>query len=267
MMSGTLSRRIASAAWLTAWPIVAICQMAPPDVQVRPIGEGAYELTLRTTRASEVEAAQVQLMPMAWSLCGDKPARLGRYTFERLEPLTGPQGPVELVLRQQVHCGQQDPEPAATPPVVTDEVARTALVDHLQALTLQFFDHQDQGRFEQAYAMLSPGWGEISTAEAWAASRADFRARSGPLVEMQIKKVTWYDNPPDAPAPGVYVAFDYSGRTERFPIYCGYLVWHQQRKGDFLLAREEFGYLDGASLAGITPSDLPAARAGIGCRD
>lgn len=231
------------------------------------MGKGVYELTLRTTRAADVAAAQAELMPTAMTLCGAEPAQLGRYAFERLEPLTGPKGPVELELRQEVHCGQLGPEALAPPPAVIDAADRAALVERLEGLTRQFFDLQDRSRFEQAYAMLAPGWKAISSAEAWIASREDSRARAGRLVDVQITKVTWYDNPPDAPAPGAYVAFDYSGRTERFPVYCGYLIWHQQPGGDFLLAREESGHLDEAALAKISPADLPTARANLGCRD
>jgi hypothetical protein len=249
------------------WPIAAFCQLAPPDVQVRPMGEGAYELTLRTTRAPDVAAAQAELMPTAQTLCGADPAQLGRYSFERLEPLTGAKGPVELKLRQEVHCGQRTPEALAPPPVVIDAAEKAALVDRLHALTSQFFELQDHGRFEQAYAMLTPGLMAISAADAWVAARKDFRARAGRLLDLQIKKVTWYDNPPDAPEPGVYVAFDFSGRTERFPVYCGYLMWQQQTGGDFLLARDESAHLDEAALARISPSDLPTARANLGCRD
>jgi hypothetical protein len=80
-----------------------------------------------------------------------------------------------------------------------------------------------------------------------------------------IKKITWYKNPPQA-APGTYAAVDFSSQFTNANIHCGYLVWFEQGDGSFVMVREEVNFIDKATEQKLKPDELERARAKFGCK-
>jgi hypothetical protein len=85
----------------------------------------------------------------------------------------------------------------------------------------------DQGRFDNAYAMMAPmGIGKQSKAEFIAAARATSERR-GALVGRTYLRTTWTRNLKDATRPPIYAAVDFSGRFARMDRNCGYIILGQ----------------------------------------
>lgn len=137
-----------------------------------------------------------------------------------------------------------------------------AFVEHL---THQYFLAKDQGRYQDAYAMLSPGMQEITPFERWSTLEQEFSARAGRATNRQLKKVTWYKDPPTAPTPGIYAAVDYTGRFENIDVYCGYVAWKRQENGTFRLVRQEQNFVDKETQRKMDDRTLAAIKAQFGC--
>jgi hypothetical protein len=113
--------------------------------------------------------------------------------------------------------------------------------------------------YAAAYAMLTPGMQALTPADVFAQLDAQTRATNGAAIERRVMRTTVYDNPPNAPAPGIYVAFDFVARAERADRSCGYIILHQAAEGEpFLVTRTEQTYMDNSSAAA---SDRPADEA------
>jgi hypothetical protein len=121
-------------------------------------------------------------------------------------------------------------------------------------------------KYADAYAMQSDSQKRSMTLENWASLNAKFAETSGVVQSRQLKKITWYKDPP-APEPGIYAAADYVSRFANIDIHCGYLVWHQQADGTFLLNREEQNYIDKTTQQKLKPDVLAKARAQMGCAE
>jgi hypothetical protein len=117
----------------------------------------------------------------------------------------------------------------------------------------------DAEDYAGSYAMLTPGMQAMASAEHYAQLNAQTRTNNGAMLERRVMRTTVYDNPPNAPAPGVYIAFDFVARAERADRSCGYIVLHRSAEGDpFRITRTDQTYMDNASAAA---SEQPADEA------
>jgi hypothetical protein len=67
------------------------------------------------------------------------------------------------------------------------------------------------------------------------------------LASRRVVNLTWYDNPPDAPAPGQYAAVDYVAAWGDGTVECGYVVWFRQGENPFRLVRQEQNFVERAA--------------------
>jgi hypothetical protein len=95
----------------------------------------------------------------------------------------------------------------------------------------------------------------------------DFNRKAGPVRARRVTEISWYNNPPDAPAPGIYVAADYSADFEKLDFMCGYLMWLLQPDGSFRLVREEQNLLARETGKKVASLDRAPLRAQMGCKD
>ena len=111
--------------------------------------------------------------------------------------------------------------------------------DYLSAL--------DEGRYEGAYAMMSEGNKRAVPFQQFVDRSEKLHARSGPLKQRSILKVTWTKDPAVAPLPGIYAAIDVASRYEKVDRHCGYIVLYQKNDGDnFQVMRQESNFIDNA---------------------
>jgi hypothetical protein len=97
----------------------------------------------------------------------------------------------------------------------------------------------EDGRFDDAYALLTPGMQQLASADRWRQSQEEFADRSGGSLRYANVRATWYKDPAGAPSPGVYVAFDFDCRYANIDLCHQMLMLHQQSDMQFLVARHE----------------------------
>ena len=64
---------------------------------------------------------------------------------------------------------------------------------------------------------------------------------------------------------GVYVAVDFFSIFQNVDFHCGFLIWHQQQDGSFLLMREEQNYILRQIQDTLEPDELAEIKAQFGC--
>lgn len=133
---------------------------------------------------------------------------------------------------------------------IPDEATQRALVEQTQA----YLRDKDDGRYDRAYAMIAPSMQSYLKRDLYASESARFNAEAGKAEERRVMRLSWYRDPPDAPAPGLYVAADFRSRFPNIFLHCGYLMWHQEKDGGFRLVREEQSFID-KGMAARTPSE------------
>jgi hypothetical protein len=243
-------------------------QPVPPSVlEVEPMGDDSFRLVLKSFRSASVDAGQAEILPKAHEVCRGKNIAYGRYQFALLEPVGSTATQRSLVLKQEVTCGG-----TATPPPPAVSVANrdpdwrptSSQVQLVERNTNAYFAAKDSRRYSEAYAQLSPSQKNTTPLERWTSLAEDFNAKAGEVRTRLIRKITWYKDPPNV-APGVYAAVDYSGEFANTATHCGFVAWHEQSDGSFLLVREEQNTIDKASAAKMKPEEREQVRARFGC--
>jgi hypothetical protein len=89
-------------------PAAAHRERERPDVQVRKNTDGTFNLTLTSKAVSNLNDAQMALLPKALEICAGKRPRLGVYKLEKLEKVPDPASTsgksVALKLDQEIIC-------------------------------------------------------------------------------------------------------------------------------------------------------------------
>lgn len=108
-------------------------------------------------------------------------------------------------------------------------MAKEAVSRFLQAL--------DEARYGDAYSQLAPSLKSIFPFEKFEVLEVRFRERAGGTAVRSGTRITWYKNPPRAPAKGVYAAFDLKCVYPNINICKETIILHQQPTGRFLVLR------------------------------
>jgi hypothetical protein len=241
---------------------------APPQITSEPLGEHRHTLQISPAPAT-VEAAQAALIPTARKLCGTSAVSFGTFRYARpdykaTEPATS--APAALTLDQELFCGNTAKIEAAAvaapgwQPSPSDQQA-------VLAATYTYFAAKDRAHYADAWAMLSKTMKGASPIPAWRRVAEAFNSRSGPVRARRVSEITWYNNPPEAAQPGLYVAADFSAEFEKLDFVCGYVMWMVQPDGSLLLTREEQNLFDRARAKSLASIDREPLRAQMGCKD
>jgi Protein of unknown function (DUF4019) len=134
----------------------------------------------------------------------------------------------------------------------------------IEEITLAYFSARDGSRHEDAYSRLSPKQKQYLPFSSYRAMLDDFNTTAGPVQQRQLRSITWYKDAPQA-GPGLYAAVDYSSKFPNLALHCGYVVWHEQPDGQFLLVREETNVIDNATMAKLKPEELEKVRGEFRC--
>ena len=251
-------------------PILAalLLAAAPPAPVIRSekIGEKRYRIVL-TAPGLTLAQGQVGAMQEAARLCGGYPITLGHYRWrseEKLDSAAGSRDVLALTLEQEAECAQ------APPPVVprpTGWQPTPADMKTVLDLSGRYFAARDSGRYRDAWSLLTPSMQEMTPLREWQEAKKAFNDRAGGRLAREPVKVTWYDNPVNAPVAGIFAAVDFVGKADKLQIICGYLMWLRQPDGSWRLTREEEGSIE--DRPGVTSSaeQLAQARAAMGCSE
>ena len=246
-------------------PATPALQGADAVIEVTRESDGNYQLTLEVQEAIGVGKGQQLLLPTATKLCDGLPPRFGTYEFSTTTGVGGPTSTDSFVLVQDIECGgagrSQEKPPSrqlgAEERSEIERAARTRAVAYFQALS----ESDDRG----AFAMFSDSSPSASVDEDWRSQQAGFRAKAGPLSEIDVWKVTLYVDSPSAPERGIYVATDLEVSYENL-IVCGYLVWLEDPDGTLRITRQDVGVIAADVVSRMSASQLAKVRSDFRCR-
>ena len=249
--------------------VLLICANATADseISVEKLSAGKYQIQITSTDVLDPSVAQELLVPTAQSLCNDSFAQFGHYRFASSVSLTdpAPQGD-ELVFIQEIECTVENLElEAARNPNVSSQEHRSAIEAEVKALSERYFAEVLAGNYEAAYSRLAESMKSFRKFDEWTAQMEKFRDEVGTVTELNIHTITVYDNPPNAPEPGLYVAADYQNRFARAPYHCGYLVWFRSRDNSFKIIREESGWITNQMLLQVPGEQIPGLLSQFRC--
>jgi hypothetical protein len=97
----------------------------------------------------------------------------------------------------------------------------------------------EAGDAEASFAQLAPTFqGNLTPAE-WREVITRTRRDLGKRVSRTLRRVVWYDNPPNAPLPGLYAAVEYDSVFENADKHFQYVILHSQNRAPFRVMRNE----------------------------
>lgn len=251
-------------------PILAALLLAAappaPAISSEKIGEKRYRIILAAPGLTLAQG-QMRAIQEAARLCGGFPVTLGHYRWrsdEKLDASGGARTVEALVLEQEGECS------AVPPPVVRRPTGWQPGPGDMKAvldLSGRYFKARDSGRFGDAWKLLTPSLQAMSPLPEWQARQRLFNDRAGGGLGRKPVKVTWYDNPPDAPVAGIFAAVDFVGKADKLRVICGYLVWLRRPDGSWRLTREEEGSIEDWPGVSTSGQELAQAKAAMGCRE
>lgn len=251
-------------------PILTALLLAatPPAATIssEKIADKRYRIVL-TAPGLTLDQGQARASEEAARLCGGGPVTLGRYRWrsdQKLDSAAGSRTVVALTLEQEADCSAAPPTAAPRP---TGWQPGPADMKAIMDLTARYFEARDSGRFRDAWSLLTPSMQALSPFPDWLAAHKGFNERSGGGLRRGPVKVTWYDNPPNAPVGGIFAAVDFVGKADKLRIICGYLVWLRQPDGSWRITREEEGSLEDRPDLPSSPAQFEQAKAAMGCRE
>lgn len=237
-----------------------------PGITVEPTGTQSWRFTISATDETDPQRLVARLSDKVAALCADRGYHFGRYTFRMNQTLdqAGRPMPVPqtLTVVQDAACGPEpetkpapDQEEGNQPGVTADPASRSpvrlgeitpadtlVLNQELQAASEAYFQALEDGRHDEAFAVVDPGMTGGQTFIDWKADQLVEQRTRGPRTGLQIGRLTWYANPAGAP-PGHYGAADFIARRSS-KDECGYLVWFRGEAGAPLrLIRQEMTFL------------------------
>lgn len=243
-----------------------------PDVEVEELGTRHYLLTLKKSKHIPVEAGQRELTPTAKAVCKDDTFLYGKYRFEGSEPIAPAAGKSKrdaFVLKQEVHCGVTVEPSVQTARSQSNSKWSPSPKDEklIEQLTHEYLTAKDHGDYRKAFLLQTNSVQGIVPFDRWRTMAQEFNTEAGKVKKREIKKITWYKDPPSA-APGIYAAADLSSRFANIDIHCGFIGWQQQRDGSFKIVREEQNFIDKKQQQKMDEKQLASAKAkfGMGCQ-
>src|SRR5262245_24383436 len=95
---------------------------------------------------------------------------------------------------------------APTIPAVTEDLEDAEeRIATIQRLAHEYFSARDGGRYEDAYGLFAPSNKETIPFAGYKAQIAKFNRLAGAVLERKIIEFTVYEDPANAPLPGIYV--------------------------------------------------------------
>lgn len=239
------------------------------EITFEQTGDDAFVLTLTSTTQYDIDTSQNLLIAKALELCGELLPTFEKYSFESSEALAdGSETTTEPSYRftQHVTCGAAA---EAVAPETAQQSYQFAPPDQIEArareLTEAYFAALTGGQFDVAWAYLTENMQSYKTFAEWEQANKELYLALGAVETRTVWRVTIYDNPPNAPMPGLYVAADYFNAYENAPFHCGYLIWFSDGERAFRILREETGHLTQDIVGQMTGEQLEQVKAQFGC--
>lgn len=131
------------------------------------------------------------------------------------------------------------PVQSQTPAIQTTWEPSEADVLKAKLLSYLYFQAKSNRDFKTAFDTFAKATASGMDYKKWKAQQEKFYAAAGAEIDRTFYRMTWYQNPPDAELPGIFVAVDYSARFSNAGTRCGTLMWHRLADGSFELIRDQ----------------------------
>jgi hypothetical protein len=236
-----------------------------PRISAEKLGADRWRLTVTAPGPTDPAQTQALLNDEARKLCASKEARFGRYRFESEQELDQGGALMSGVLTfvQDLDCGGAGaPAPALSPGAVAER-SEAGIAGLTERFLAALFEGEPQVAYDLATADMHGGM----TPPEWAERVSADRAKVGKVTARRVAKITWYDNPPQAPEPGLYAAADYVVEAEKLHFECGYVVWRLGSDDRWRAVRHERGVLGKADVDDASPERLAEYRSMLRCPD
>jgi hypothetical protein len=102
-----------------------------------------------------------------------------------------------------------------------------------------WLDHFDAGDADATFNLLAPIFQANLTREVWSRSVAESRAKLGKRLSRKLRRIVWYQDPANAPLPGLYAAVEFDSVFVNADRHFQYLMLHSQNGAPFRLMRRE----------------------------
>ena len=109
----------------------------------------------------------------------------------------------------------------------------------VEAFAVHWLDLLEQGEADKAYAFLTDIFKSHVTIEKWREMLAETKQTLGALQGRRLRGIVWYDDPPNAPLPGTYVALEFESAYVNAPQHFRYVILHTQGDEPFRVMRDE----------------------------
>lgn len=239
------------------------------------ISKANIRITLENDAPMEIDQAQAAIGSYAVQVCEGKYPLFGKYTFNSTENVASASAdekeslPSSFSFIQEIECVEAPPEKPEGRRIDISKEQEESIKIKVANLTIDYLLAKESGRFREAYDSLGSEMKDITGYTAWEKRESTyFTEKLGGLISRDIWNTTVYNNPPNAPKPGIYIAIDYENKYELAPIHCGFIVWYMPTLdlSEISIMREEYGRISKRETQNSTPELLKKMRAEMKCR-
>lgn len=224
------------------------------------------EFTMTLPVSPETPEGQRLIAQRAIEFCAGRFPQLIRYRFTGDETIA-PDGTRQsrFEVRQELTCLDSPPPPPQLAPLSPPDWRPSEEDERaVRTLTERYFAMVDRGDAEGIHQLWSEGERAAVSVEERAAQLEAFRRQAGTPGRHRLVRLTWYVNPQNAPARGIYVAVDFERTYDGLLLNCGYVVWFRDTADHYVLLREESNTLARSDSDG-SPQSLAEARRLMQC--
>lgn len=234
----------------------------------KELSADTFQLTLHNDVSLEIGQAQSALYPTAAQVCGDRSPSLGKYSFESAAPVSESAEASSFTFVQEVRCTNEVAVSAPPNKQSLTGLQEEAIKSAARKLTETFLSAKESGDYKKAYEMLGSEMKSTTKYSNWNSRDAgNYGDNTGELGNRDIWRMTLYNNPPNSPKPGLYIAADYENTYKNSSIHCGYVMWYLPTadSSELSVMREEYGVIGADVLKAIDKEDLQAVRKKFRC--
>jgi hypothetical protein len=180
-------------------------------------------------------------MEQAGFFAGDEPAFAKMFAeYQRMHERINPS-------KRGGGTAHSPPSPATG--VIDEPAGQGAIV---RGVLDKFLREYDQADGDGGWSSLTPGLQQLTSLDKWQSDRVQFLTLAGVVGGHDIDKITWYLNPPQSEALGLYAAYDLSCHFASL-FYCGEVViLYSPKVGDpFTVMRYEHDVVTHESAQGL----------------
>ena len=217
----------------------------------------------------EIDQAQTLIYPRAVESCNGKQPLFGKYAFDSSEPIAQGSGASSFAFQQEIQCTNETAVAELPKQLEITAAQEETIKSAAEQMTEQFLSALESDQFKKAYDMLDSGLKDLAEFQSWESKKSDYYGESlGNLITRDIWRITLYNNPPNSPKAGLYIAADYENSYENSSIHCGYVMWYlpEPTSDEYSIMREEFGEITEDSLKSSSKENLQDIRKQFGCR-